>query len=86
MKIEWSRNERPYSNGWVGMAGTIHMFTISWDGINGGRGQDGPWILYCRLPGVKDDVGYFPNPELAQERANDVLSRWLVRAGIKEEE
>lgn len=52
--IEWTRDERPHTAGMLGRVGKCpSVFSVHWDGINGSRNADGPYILGCRLPGIQ---------------------------------
>jgi len=81
-KIKWSKNTRKYCNGEIGKLGKYEMFTIDYDGVSGGE-YENPYILYCKLPGIKNNLGHF-DVEVAKRKAENTLNHWLKESGLIE--
>jgi hypothetical protein len=72
MTITWTNGPHGSHSG---RHGTIELFTIN-------HGFSGKKVLRGKLPGFKTDLGEFDSVEKAQERAQAVFERWLVRAEL----
>lgn len=72
MTITWTNGPHGSHSG---RHGSIELFTIS-------RGFKGQEVLRGKLPGFKTELGEFDSIKEAQERAQAVFDRWLVRAEL----
>ena len=81
--IKWIVKVGRYENGFDGVIGdNIKTFSIDWDGVNGSK-NNAPHILTSFLPGFKPSFGGFETKEIACERAEDILKKWLIKTGLK---
>lgn len=76
MKIIWSENVGRYSETYRGSVGKWHCFTISWNGTRTKNSNEPDYLLHCRLPGIKEEIGAFDMPD-AKKRAEKILAGWL---------
>ena len=63
-------------------SGKYAMFTIDWDSISGSKNIDGPWVLRCSLPGIKEYLGNFGSAEEAKIKAERVFTIWFHNAEL----
>lgn len=76
-KLTWQQKTGEYQNGFKGLAGKWHCFSVDWSTQS--KNYEGPqWALTCRLPGLKEDLGLFATVELAYEKAERTLRYWLA--------
>lgn len=73
-KINWKRDTRKYSNGYLGYVGKWCCFNLSWDGIGSDRSRT--HTLRCMLPGIKDNLGNF-DENAGKEMAASIVSHWF---------
>jgi hypothetical protein len=73
-RLTWTEGQ--YSTHY-GQAGTIHLFTYTWDGSKAYPGE--PWHMRTELPG-HSGRGWRSGSEIdLQEKAERVLAAWLAK-------
>jgi hypothetical protein len=82
-RIEWQRNQARFVTGELGYLGKYRVFSIWWDGVQGSTFSEGPWVMSCKLPGIKELVGRSQSADNLKARAERVLAHWLMGAGLK---
>lgn len=82
-KLTWTPRENHFFPGSIGKINRIHAFTVEEDGIYGRKNIDGPWILHCRLTGIRQDLGHHKTQEAAMAVAEEALGRWLELLGVE---
>lgn len=74
-KFTWKDGERLYVNGHDLYAGKWRVASIGWDGVNK---HPEKWIVYLRLPGLKERLAkQFLNVEDAKRRAEEIVINWI---------
>ena len=76
--MEWKNDTRPYSSGenlYLGkwLVGGYHF--------DSARSRDDPnkYVATCRLPGIKDSLGYFKTGDEAKVKAEFAVTLWLSK-------
>jgi len=80
VNIKWVRKTARHANGWVGYTGKWSSFSVDW---GSSKEEGGPWVLTCRLPGIKERIGNYQEADNAKEKAQIAIAHWLK--GLKEE-
>jgi|WetSurMetagenome_2_1015567.scaffolds.fasta_scaffold1430860_1 hypothetical protein len=78
-QIRWEKYDKQYSSGDAGFLGKWKIFTIFWMMMSKTE-KDNPYCLNCDLPGIKNNIGHFPDIDSAKEKATKVIDYWLTEA------
>lgn len=82
--LTWVTREQTYVNHDDGLRGNVMLFTTFYDSTRPrGQGDDKPYSLVCRLPGIKDHLGHFATVEDAKAYSEKVFVRWLAKMGLE---
>lgn len=74
-RIKWTEGARAQQ----GAAGGIHLFTISWNTVRGGKS----WVLGAKLPGVRTVLGEFDTTDEAKAKAEAALAAFVEKLGAR---
>lgn len=66
----------------VGILGKWKIFQIHWDALKA-KDEIYPYLLHCRLPGFKRDLGKFEKVIKAQEFADKAIKIWIKGTGLE---
>lgn len=79
--IEWKPDNGMYCSGDDGFWGKWKVFNVSWNGTMS-KGETRPkYVLYCKLPGIKDSFEWLEQDE-AKVRAERIMKYWLDEGEI----
>ena len=83
LKLTWKRNTGKYASGETAYLGKWPVFSTCWDSCNSKDAKD-KIKLYCKLPGIKPDLGNFPDWPDAKKKADSVIVHWIEGLDLKE--
>lgn len=82
--LTWKTANYTFTSSDWGMRGPIHLFSLFYDGMRPkGETPDNPYCLLCKLPGIKERLGYFANAEEGKVYAENVFAKWIAKMGLE---
>lgn len=80
-KFSWKQSDKSYSNSYELFAGNWHVASVGWDAVNR---QEEKWIVYFRLPGLKDkSAKQYIDVKDAQARAEQIVTNWIKELEVE---
>ena len=76
--MEWKTDTRQYSNGELLYLGKWLVGGYHYDSSRG-RDEPNKYLATCRLPGIKDSLGYFKTSDAAKIKAEFAVTMWLSK-------
>jgi hypothetical protein len=80
--IEWNENKEQFASGDNGTRNGVMLFSTHYDACRSKSDNAPPWLLGCKLPGIKSNLGNFADREKAKEKAEEVFIYWVKKLNL----
>lgn len=81
--IDWRRRTEKFSNGSNGYVNKYVWFSTAWDSMYSSDDPQPPWVLLCKLPGLKERLGRFETEIEAYDYAEKCAEIWINNSGLQ---
>ncbi|QCJ72223.1 hypothetical protein MNY66_16495 (plasmid) [Moellerella wisconsensis] len=77
----WKPSDSKWNQGEQLYLGKFKVASVYYDATQG-RGKD-PYATRCSLPGIKGNLGHYPDMVSAKDAVSNAVNYWLNRAGLQ---